>query len=32
MGERLRALMLLGVVLATGVFIGSAISQWEAAP
>ena len=32
MGERLRALMLLGVVLATGVFIGSAISQWKPLP
>ena len=32
MGERVRGLMLLGVVLATGVFIGSAISQWKPLP
>ena len=32
MGERLRGLILLGVVLATGIFIGSAISQWNPLP
>lgn len=32
MGERVRGLMLLGVVLATGIFIGSAISQWKPFP
>ena len=32
MGERVRGLMLLGVVLATGVFIGSALSQWKPLP
>ena len=32
MGERLRALALLGVVLAAGIFIGSAVSQWNPLP
>ncbi len=32
MGERLRALVLLGVVLAAGIFIGSAVSQWNPLP
>jgi len=32
MGERVRGLMLLGIVLAAGVFIGSAISQWNPLP
>lgn len=32
MGERVRGLMLLGVILAAGVFIGSAISQWKPLP
>jgi len=32
MGERLQGLILLGVVLAAGIFIGSAISQWKPLP
>ena len=32
MGERLRGLAVLGVVLAAGIFIGSAISQWNPVP
>ncbi len=32
MGERLRALMVLGIVLAAGIFIGSAVSQWYPLP
>ena len=32
MGERVRGLMLLGIVLVAGVFIGSAISQWKPLP
>ena len=32
MGDRIRALMLLGVVLAAGAFIGSAVSQWTPLP
>ena len=32
MGERFRGLILLGVVLAAGIFIGSAVSQWNPLP
>ena len=32
MGERLRGLIVLGVVLAAGIFIGSAVSQWNPLP
>jgi hypothetical protein len=32
MGERLRGLIVLGIVLAAGVFIGSAMSQWYPLP
>lgn len=32
MGERLRGLAVLGVVLAAGIFIGSAVSQWYPLP
>ena len=32
MGERLRGLIVLGVVLAAGIFIGSAMSQWNPSP
>ncbi len=32
MGERLRGLVVLGVVLAAGLFIGSAVSQWNPFP
>ncbi len=32
MGERIRSLILLVVVLAAGVFLGSAISQWKPLP
>ena len=32
MGERLRGLLLLVVVLAAGIFIGSAVSQWSPLP
>ncbi len=32
MGERLRGLIVLGVVLAAGIFIGSAVSQWRPLP
>jgi len=32
MGERIRGLVLLGVVLAAGIFIGSAVSQWNPLP
>ncbi len=32
MGQRLRALIAVGVVLAAGVFIGSAVSQWKPLP
>ena len=32
MGERLRGLIVLGVVLAAGIFIGSAVSQWSPLP
>ena len=32
MGERLRGLIVLGVVLAAGIFIGSAISRWNPLP
>ena len=32
MGERLRGLIVLGVVLAAGIFIGSAVSQWKPLP
>jgi hypothetical protein len=32
MGERLRGLVVLGVVLAAGIFIGSAVSQWSPLP
>ena len=32
MGERLRGLITLGVVLAAGIFIGSAVSQWKPLP
>jgi hypothetical protein len=32
MGERLRGLIVLGVVLAAGIFIGSAVSQWSPSP
>ncbi len=32
MGERLRGLIPLGVVLAAGIFIGSAVSQWTPLP
>ena len=32
MGERLRGLITFGVVLAAGIFIGSAVSQWKPLP
>ncbi len=32
MGERLRGLITLGLVLAVGIFIGSAVSQWKPLP
>ena len=32
MGERLRGLIVLGVLLAAGIFIGSAVSQWSPLP
>ena len=32
MGERLRGLIVLGVVLTAGIFIGSAVSQWNPLP
>jgi hypothetical protein len=32
MGDRIRSLILLGVVLAAGIFIGSAVSQWNPLP
>jgi hypothetical protein len=32
MRERLRGLIVLGVVMATGIFIGSAVSQWNPLP
>ena len=32
MGERLRGLIVLSVVLAAGIFIGSAVSQWNPLP
>ena len=32
MGERLRGLITLGIVLAAGIFIGSAVSQWRPLP
>ncbi len=32
MGERLRGLIVFGVVLAAGIFIGSAVSQWSPLP
>ena len=32
MGDRVRGLILLGVVLAAGIFIGSAVSQWNPLP
>ncbi len=32
MGERFRGLVVLGVVLAAGIFIGSAVSQWIPSP
>ena len=32
MGERLRGLITFSVVLATGIFIGSAVSQWKPSP
>ena len=32
MGERVRGLIVLGVVLAAGIFIGSAVSQWNPLP
>ncbi len=32
MGERLRGLVVFGVVLAAGIFIGSAVSQWRPLP
>jgi hypothetical protein len=32
MGDRIRGLIFLGVVLAAGIFIGSAVSQWNPLP
>ena len=32
MGQRLRGLVVVGVVLAAGIFIGSAVSQWKPLP
>ncbi len=32
MGERVRSLIVLGVVLTAGIFIGSAVSQWKPLP
>ena len=32
MGERLQVLVVLGVVLAAGIFIGSAVSRWNSLP
>jgi hypothetical protein len=32
MGERLRSLVVLGVVLVAGIFIGSAVAQWRPLP